>query len=1132
MADYTIKYGDTLYDIAKKTGNSLEEILDMNPNLKQNPDYIIPGQKIIIQNPKQKPNPKKWINSIHEKALAYPEWFWGDSEDAKEARAWFYKEGNKQFMPIVDEIWEYTPKELKEKVDYKKLPTHIQQQKFNKGITDTTDKAAKVIAGTAGTLVGTAALAAPITETIIAAPVKFIGGLIGGVTGSEISNWVSRKWTGKSFDYHSGKAASRIADAITRNIPSGGEAYAPWNGYIIGQTKDGKPIYEAPNQEHFEKVGAWINPFTWAGGGAGTKFAPAIVKGGQTTITATGNIVNDAIIKKAVKTGKISFVEKPTTYKVVHQSERPVYKPKFPFNEKQGVINHGADPNGIYFTLDQPTVEGFTPKRKFISNWDVTSNKTLVQNGELKSLLKKNNIRNRVIRFAKKNGADAILFDDIADNQLQHQKVLFATDKAGISLMDHNYYDKLKPLSDLDRNKIITANDLKTTFQKVYRKVPKELTEYLRDVVNEEGVINLNQLKQGNTELYRLFDKINMPYRKMEDVTGQRFFTKGRVLRTGNLYDHALGVAESAKLTPLPYSKTKSITQQKMVLADLYHDQGKLIPYIMDNVNKHKFPMHDEYGYYMGKIYGLDMKGRNAVRGHMSSSSKKVRFKNPFAAAMQAHDRLTGATSEEGKKFVRNWRKWIPYRDENYKPSSIFKNNLKDLETASNLENSKIYSPMSIKSMNRGIIQNEVVARNLQNLDASKEIAEAAEIVKQLDPKAYKEVIEKTENPFKLNKVGKLYKDLDGNFIDKISQLRNAKKQFSEAGLPILNGSYYGNIKDFSTMIAAERRGLIPTTRWVAGTDSGKQVLFTGGDPQGFAISYALKTKNPIQVKKGSYSGKLSLAEAKIPVSKEMQSNLIKSYTDFMESAKRIKNGTSTNMAEDLEIMLKNYPTLQNSTLMADVMRGTNAGQYITSFQKKSVQDLSKYAESKINYPKEVDKISFTDPRTEMLYKSKPIETEGGRVTNQMVRYFVKDDSNILDLAQMKNYGLFKYTDLNSRKSLLYSIYNKRDEYPHLWDYLNRTGRISTDGIQKAAAIDNPNVVIRARVNDFGGRTVDGQYPIELILNGNNVLTDKQINAQTQEKINQIIENFKKSISKVNLIDVAPSVGGVALSSN
>lgn len=35
-----------------------------------------------------------------------------------------------------------------------------------------------------------------------------------------------------------------------------------------------------------------------------------------------------------------------------------------------------------------------------------------------------------------------------------------------------------------------------------------------------------------------------------------------------------------------------------------------------------------------------------------------------------------------------------------------------------------------------------------------------------------------------------------------------------------------------------------------------------------------------------------------------------------------------------------------------------------------------------------------------------------------------------------------------------------------------------------------------------------------------------------QEKINQIIENFKKSISKVNLIDVASSVGGVALSSN
>ena len=38
----------------------------------------------------------------------------------------------------------------------------------------------------------------------------------------------------------------------------------------------------------------------------------------------------------------------------------------------------------MFFTLDSPAKSGFLSKRKYMSQWDINSGKTLVQNGELK----------------------------------------------------------------------------------------------------------------------------------------------------------------------------------------------------------------------------------------------------------------------------------------------------------------------------------------------------------------------------------------------------------------------------------------------------------------------------------------------------------------------------------------------------------------------------------------------------------------------------------------------------------------------------------------------------------------------------------------------------------------------------
>lgn len=846
----------------------------------------------------------------------------------------------------------------------------------------------------------------------------------------------------------------------------------------------------------------------FGGGIGGYKAAPVIIKAGDNAVTFASNTVNDAIIKNAVKKGKISFVDTPTTYRGFHQSDAPIYEPNFNF-ERWDVVNHGADKKGMFFTLDEPAKKGFLSKRKYTSQWDINSGKTLVQNGELKGLLfKKNPIRNRVVKYARDNGADTILFDGIADNGLQNQRILFATDKAGFNLADHNYYSRLKPLSQQDVGNIITGNELKASFGKVARKFPKELSQYLESSVGDDGVVDVTKLRKGNEEVYKLFDKIGMPYRRMEDVVGQRYFKDGVVMRDGTLYDHALGTVKSSLASDLPLVSGRPVTRKEMSLLSLYHDQGKMIPNIMDNVAKHKFPMHGEYGYYMGKLYGLDMRARNAVRNHMLPTAD---IAHPYTHALQAFDRATGATMKEAADFVTP-QKWLSYKDVNYKPIPISTDDV-DLEPAA-----RLYATQSeadaIKAMPKGT-RNEVVARQVQNLNVKKEIVNVLDQIRITNPEAYETIIKEFDNPFTLKNLGQTYRQLEGNVIDKLLSLYTGKKAFGSIKLPIINGEFQGNIGDYTSLVRANKKGMVPVTRWVAGSDDGKAILFADADG-GVSISYGLKTKSPTGIKEGSYVGKISTKEGKLPVTDKMKKDVTNSYLDFIDAKSRIQSGTSTNVVEDFNTMLKNYTVLENPTLAADVMRGTQHGRHFTSYQKKSLKSLSDHMQSKIDYAKGSNQFKMTDKITSSLYESSPINVDGTPVTNRLVRYYTKDGDHIVDLGQMDDYGLLKFNHLTNRKALLYSLKDRKTEYPNLWNYLNTSGRVSTDGIKKAAAIDNPNSIIRFRVNDFGGRRIGTQYPTELILNRNSVITETQLNSPTVE----FFTRFSKQLPSVPKLNV------------
>lgn len=84
-----------------------------------------------------------YINSISEKAIQNPEWFWSDAEDATQARQWLYNNGAKG---VVDDIYNNTPSEIQSKIDKKKLSHTTQAQQTAQNVSKGIDKAGQQFA--------------------------------------------------------------------------------------------------------------------------------------------------------------------------------------------------------------------------------------------------------------------------------------------------------------------------------------------------------------------------------------------------------------------------------------------------------------------------------------------------------------------------------------------------------------------------------------------------------------------------------------------------------------------------------------------------------------------------------------------------------------------------------------------------------------------------------------------------------------------------------------------------------------------------------------------------------------------------------------------------------------------------
>ena len=185
-----------------------------------------------------------------------------------------------------------------------------------------------------------------------------------------------------------------------------------------------------------------------------------------------------------LKNGQLEFTG-PKTYDGYHQSDKIITEFKFPFKERWDVKTHNADPNGVFFS-EAPVEKGFLSKRPVINKYTINSNKALVQHGDIYPAIdqSKNGLRNYIVKQARKNGADVVRFENIADNQNLGQNVLFATDKAKITLKDIDLSPKYNGPS-LEEHPMIG-----------YR-IPG----------GDFSTRSINQIPKGNVYMYRIVGK-------------------------------------------------------------------------------------------------------------------------------------------------------------------------------------------------------------------------------------------------------------------------------------------------------------------------------------------------------------------------------------------------------------------------------------------------------------------------------------------------------------------------------------------------------------------------------------------------------------------------------------------------
>ena len=245
---------------------------------------------------------------------------------------------------------------------------------------------------------------------------RFVGSEYG--TGNQLYNYLVKPIEGAT--------PSRIWGAMTTDNASrfGDRFVYAWNPQNRGFFETNDYTRQAYDQD---PVGGTILNL------AGDVAVPTALVKGASAITSSRPVVTRKLasaINQSVRNaetpqelfpGQIGWAPRQTLTGY-HASETPILK--FDYNYPNWAVKTHNAPKGIYFTANETAPSGgFLAKRPYVQQVKTTLDKPMVQVGEVPAV-GKNATRNQIEQMAMDRGADGIIYDGIADNQLKGQTIV------------------------------------------------------------------------------------------------------------------------------------------------------------------------------------------------------------------------------------------------------------------------------------------------------------------------------------------------------------------------------------------------------------------------------------------------------------------------------------------------------------------------------------------------------------------------------------------------------------------------------------------------------------------------------------------------------------------------------------
>lgn len=95
---HTVVKGDTLWDLARKYGTTVDKLVELNDI--ENPNFIVVGQKLIVSGTADKKTNRTWMAEVKSFGLLsngtelYASWTWSKTYTEGYVVQWYYKDAS------------------------------------------------------------------------------------------------------------------------------------------------------------------------------------------------------------------------------------------------------------------------------------------------------------------------------------------------------------------------------------------------------------------------------------------------------------------------------------------------------------------------------------------------------------------------------------------------------------------------------------------------------------------------------------------------------------------------------------------------------------------------------------------------------------------------------------------------------------------------------------------------------------------------------------------------------------------------------------------------------------------------------------------------------------------------------